>query len=73
MTMRAVHLEIVHFLSLDSAIQALKRFSSRRGVPIVMYSDNGTNFRGMHKELVKGTKEINLEKTNNLTNNIQIQ
>ena len=73
MTTRAVHLDLVHSISTDSAIQALKRFSSRRGVPLVMYSDNGTNFRGMHKELVKATKEINLERTNDLTNNIQIQ
>lgn len=43
---RAVHLEVAHSLSTDSMIMALERFVSRRGEPMEMWSDNGTNFKG---------------------------
>lgn len=51
MTTRAVHLELVSSLSTDSAIAAIRRMAARRGWPRVMYSDNGTNFRGADAEL----------------------
>ncbi|XP_073949021.1 uncharacterized protein [Choristoneura fumiferana] len=51
LTTRAVHLEIVASLSTDSAIMALRRMAARRGWPRVMYSDNGTCFRGADTEL----------------------
>ncbi|XP_063832166.1 uncharacterized protein LOC135081376 [Ostrinia nubilalis] len=53
MTVRAVHLEIVDNLSADSAIMALRRFISRRGFPICIYSDNGTAFVGASKMLAE--------------------
>lgn len=49
--MRAVHLEIGHSLNTDSAILAFKRFMAFRSIPIASYSDNGTNFKGMCREL----------------------
>ena len=58
LTTRAIHLEIVNSLSSDSAIMAIKRFSARRGLPLVFYSDNGTNFRAAAKELSEFWKEI---------------
>lgn len=43
---RAVHLELVSSLSVASFIQTLRRFIARRGRPLKIYSDNGTNFTG---------------------------
>ena len=51
MTIRAIHIEIAHELTTDSFIQAVCRFVSRRGPPKVLYSDNGTNFRGAQSEV----------------------
>ncbi|XP_037297042.1 uncharacterized protein LOC119190090 [Manduca sexta] len=51
LTVRAVHLEIVHSLSTDSAIMALRRMIARRGCPAEIWSDNATNFHGAEKEL----------------------
>ncbi|KAJ8968554.1 hypothetical protein NQ317_001752 [Molorchus minor] len=43
---RAVHLELTLSLSTSKFLQVLRRFVARRGRPKIMYSDNGTNFRG---------------------------
>lgn len=43
---RAVHLEVVTSLSTEAFIGTLRKFVARRGRPDVVYSDNGTNFRG---------------------------
>ena len=43
-------------LSTDSFINAVLRFVSRRGPPIVIYSDNGTNFRGAELDVIKALK-----------------
>lgn len=48
---RAIHLELVSDYSTETFLAAFDRFASRRGLPSVMYSDNGTNFRGADKEL----------------------
>ena len=40
---RAVHLEVVTDMSTETFIQALKRFSARRGVPRKFPSDNATS------------------------------
>ena len=41
---RAVHLEVVPDLSEESFIQAFRRFTSRKSLPRIMMSDNGTTF-----------------------------
>ena len=51
MTVRAVHLEVLHTLSTGSFISALRRFVARRGNVGHIYSDNGTNFAGAEKVL----------------------
>ncbi|XP_075151975.1 uncharacterized protein LOC142226001 [Haematobia irritans] len=51
LTIRAVHLEIATDLSSDACILCIRNFINRRGVPIQIRSDNGTNFVGLTKEL----------------------
>lgn len=41
-----IHLEVVNDLSTDGFLNALSRFTSRRGTPQEMLSDNGTNSVG---------------------------
>ena len=62
MTTRAVHLELAHSLTASSAIMALQRLAARRGRPAVLYSDNGTNFRGACSELRGMVKAIDTER-----------
>jgi len=58
LTTRAIHLEIAERLTTDSCILAINRMSARRGAPVSMYSDNGTNLRGAEKELRESVKEM---------------
>ncbi|XP_026672465.1 uncharacterized protein LOC113464792 [Ceratina calcarata] len=73
MTTRAIHIELAHSLSTDSAIMAFRRFSAVRGTPVCVYSDNGTNFRGMDRELKQAIRELNRTEINNFAckNNIE--
>lgn len=50
-SVKAVHLELVSDLSTEAFLAAFDRFSSRRGLPIAIYSDCGTNFVGAAKQL----------------------
>lgn len=52
-TTRAIHIEAVSSLSTDCFLAALKRFTSRRGVPSDIFSDCGTNFKGADKVLLE--------------------
>lgn len=51
LTTRAIHLELAIALSTDAFFLIFRCFVSRRGQPRVLYSDNGTNFRGAAAEL----------------------
>ena len=53
---KATHLELVSDLSTEAFLATLKRFVSRRGLPSVIHSDNGSNFLGASKELVHAYK-----------------
>lgn len=48
---RAIHLELVSDLTSQAFIAALRRFISRRGNILNLYSDNGTNFIGAERNL----------------------
>ncbi|XP_062557404.1 uncharacterized protein LOC134222276 [Armigeres subalbatus] len=56
---KAVHLEVVEDQSAAAFISALLRFTSIRGVPEVVYSDNGRNFVGASSELNRLRKAYN--------------
>lgn len=68
LTYRAVHLEILHDMSAEHCIMAIRRFVCRRGPAAHFYSDNGTNFVGasnlLHKDLLE-FKEVVGEMTAN--------
>lgn len=51
MSTRAIHLELVSDLTAEAFIAALRRFTSRRGYPRRIFSDNGLNFVGANKDL----------------------
>ena len=65
-------LELVGDLSTDSFILALKRLIARRGQPKVMYSDNGSNFRGAEKELGDLFSKIDFDKVSKTLTNDNI-
>lgn len=51
MAVKAIHFELVSNLTSENFIAALHRFSSRRGIPSDIFSDNGTSFVGANHEL----------------------
>jgi hypothetical protein len=56
---RAIHIEVAYSLETDSFVNAFYRFISRRGTPIQMRSDNGTNLVGGEKELREAIQQWN--------------
>ncbi|XP_070524039.1 uncharacterized protein [Cardiocondyla obscurior] len=50
---RAVHLDVASDYSSEAFLAAFRRFTARRGLPQIMYSDCGTNFTGADAELQK--------------------
>ena len=56
---RAVHFEMLKDLSTPTAINALVRFHSRRPGLRILYSDNGTNFRGADNEVKRAVETWN--------------
>lgn len=61
MTVRAIHLEILHGMDHDSFILAFRCFTARRGQPKEMFSDNGTNFVKAERILREDMKLFNSE------------
>ena len=59
LTIRAVHLEVVHSLTTESWVMAVRRFVSRHGSPAEIYSDNGTNFHGANNQLKREIEDRN--------------
>ncbi|XP_055910724.1 uncharacterized protein LOC129945091 [Eupeodes corollae] len=48
---RSSEKEVAYSLSTDSCIMAIRNFMARRGSPVELWSDNGTNFKGAEREL----------------------
>ncbi|XP_062542502.1 uncharacterized protein LOC134210470 [Armigeres subalbatus] len=58
LTIRAIHLELVHSLTSTSCVMAFRRFVARRGAPMEIFSDNGTNFVGANRQLSEEKQNI---------------
>ncbi|XP_062714584.1 uncharacterized protein LOC115266180 [Aedes albopictus] len=61
LVVRAVHCEVAFSLSTESCKLAIRRFIRRRGSPVEIFSDNGTNFKGASRELREELKKIDEE------------
>ena len=61
---RAVHIELTHPLDTNSILNELRRFIERRGNPLKVRSDNGTNFVSGEKEIRLAIKEWNHQQIN---------
>ncbi len=53
---RAVHLELVESLDVESFIRAFRRFTARRGLPALMISDNAKTYKAAAKEIKNLTR-----------------
>lgn len=62
LTVRAIHIEIANDLTTDACIMAIRRFIARRGCPVKIFSDNGTNLRGADTELTKSVAQLDADK-----------
>lgn len=58
LTTRAVHLEVSDGLNLEEFLLCFTRFTSLRGKPEVIYSDNGTNLVAAEQELRQALEEL---------------
>lgn len=68
LTTRAIHLEVVHALSTESCKMAIRRFIGRRGAPVEIRSDRGTNFVGASNELKQEMATIENQLAETFTN-----
>ena len=59
---RAVHIKKLNSMDTDTFLNGFIRFTSRRGWPEEVWSDNGTNFTGGHTELQKSLKQLDQDK-----------
>ena len=62
LTIKAVHLELLSDLSSGTFIACLRHFIARRGLPTLIWSDNGTNV-GASRELKELAQFLKLRKT----------
>ena len=63
LSVKAVHLESVTDLTTDAFVATLRRFTSRRGKPSLIWSDHGTNFVGAAHELNELYEFLQQQKT----------
>ncbi|XP_055534128.1 uncharacterized protein LOC129723753 [Wyeomyia smithii] len=70
MAVRAVHLDVVYSLSSQSCLMAIRRFSSKRGTPDHIFSDNATCFHGANTVMTKEIEKIHKECAERVTSSI---
>ncbi len=63
---KAVHIELVSDLTSESFIACLRRFIARRGKPTLMWSDHGTNFVGVARQIKELYDFLSQTKTSEL-------
>ena len=51
LSIKAVHIEHVSDMTTEAFLASLRRFIARRGKPILIWSDHGTNFVGATRQL----------------------
>ena len=61
MVTHAVHLDIVRDLTSDATLMAIRSLMCLRGEVTHTYSDNGTNFRGLERELGGKLAQLGIE------------
>ena len=59
LTTRAVHFEVVPSMDTSSCVMGIEKFSARRSIASVIWSDNGTNFVASEKEPLLNIKNWN--------------
>ncbi|XP_046860901.1 uncharacterized protein LOC124454137 [Xenia sp. Carnegie-2017] len=59
---RAVHLELVCYLSVLSFLQAFRRFVSRRGLPSRIISDNAKTFKSASREVTNILRSTDIQR-----------
>ena len=64
LTIRAIHIEVLHSMDTHSFINSFRRFVARRGLPELVRSDNGTNFVAGNRELREAIDDWNEQKIN---------
>ena len=58
LTTRAIHIEVLHGMDTEEFLNAFRRFTCRRGTPVKVYTDNGTNMVGTRSELARARLEV---------------
>ena len=53
LNIRAIHIEKIDSMDTDSFLNCHRRFISRRGIPVKIWCDNGSNFIGAQNELAR--------------------
>ena len=52
---------MVYSLDMNSCAMAIRNFIARRGVPLEIFSDNGTNLKAAEKELRESYQNLKIE------------
>ena len=58
MSVRAVHMEVARDMTAEQFLHCFRRFTSRRGTPQMMYSDNAPHFKLVNKTLEQAIHEV---------------
>lgn len=73
LSVRAVHLELAENLSTDACLLCIRNFVNRRGIPVRINSDNGTNFVGSSKELRNLIGELDQDRIQDALSSMNIE
>ena len=73
MATKAVHLEVVSDLKTSAFIASLDRFVARRGLPLHLHSDNGSNYVGAKHQLAAFYKMLDSTATQDAINQYAFQ